>query len=112
MTPYITFRESDNEGNLRYYILQKAFPHFLGAITYLPIDNAIIHSAPISDYNMYVSFSGTIKGNVIPLLNSIDKEAESIMADMAQWYYQNRIMVDEKRFKKWKIKSYGTSGSQ
>ena len=111
MIPYVTFREP-LEGQLQYFILQKAFPHFVGVLTYLPVDNRIIPSIPISGYNLWVTFNGTLRGNMIPTYNNIDKEAMEALNAMAIWFYQNRILPDEKRYKKFKIQPNVSSPAQ
>ena len=106
MNKYITFRDNDNDGVLQYYILQREFPHYVGLISSIPIPEAMCCS-PIPGYNMYVVFSGTLRGNIVPSYKDIVKEIESVFDDMATWYYSERIMKDEKKYKKFKIITNG-----
>lgn len=101
MIPYITYREG--EGYLvKYYILQKAFPHINCIISQVPTKK-FVEAVPIASYNLYIVFEGTIRGNEIPSYTDIDKEIIATMEDMAQWFYLNRILTDIKKYKKWKI---------
>lgn len=101
MIPYITYREAVNGVN-QYFILQKEHPHFVGTITTMPIANSIVNQ-PIASYNLWVTFYGTLRGNFIPIESDIYNQIESVLFDMAQWFYRERILKDNKRFKKWKI---------
>lgn len=103
MIPYITYREADNEGILRYYILQKAHPHYVAVISYIPIENKLVGCVAISDYHLYVNFAGTLRGNMIPADKGAIKEIEAVLSDMGSWYFVNRVQPDVKRFKKHKI---------
>lgn len=102
MIPYITYREPDANGNLEYYILQKAFPHFCGRITEQPIDGAIINQ-PIAGYNLWIAFNYTIRGKMIPDYKNIMDEIEDIFFKMSVWFYTERIVTDKQRYKKFKI---------
>lgn len=110
MNPYITYREHDGVGNLKYYILQRAFPHFIGVLSEHPNHGSLV-SIPIHGYNLWVNFGGTIRGNIIPQYQNIQDEIQSIYNSMASWFYAERIMVDEKRYKKFKIISDDNSTS-
>ena len=101
MNKFVTFRDTDKDGNLQYYILQRDFPHFIGVVlNYYDIGNWY---APIGGYMMYVNFGGTLRGNIIPSYKDIGDEIQSVLGNMADWYYTNRILTDEKRFKKFKV---------
>lgn len=102
MIGYITFREPDKDGVLQYYILQKAFPHYVGRVVTYPVEGALAN-APVAGYHFYVTFAGTIRGNMIPSFNDVATEIESVYFEMAQWYYTNRIRGNEEKYKKWKI---------
>lgn len=103
MSPYITYREHDKGGVLQYFILQKQFPHYVGVVSSVPV--AGNWYTPIVGYAMYVVFFGTIAGRYIPDYKNVGDDIMAVMEDMARWYYDNRIATDEKRFKKFKIKS-------
>lgn len=100
---YLTFREPNEKGNLLYYVLQKAFPHFQAVLSVNPSDKGLAVS-PIAGYHLYVVIHGTLRGkNVIPVYNHVEGEMQSVANEMALWYLENRILVDEKKYKKWKI---------
>lgn len=104
MQPYITFREDGPEGtNQHYYVLQRAFPHFIGRIDTQISDNRMISPIPITGHSMWLSFAGTIQGNMIPSYHNIDKELVSVLSDMATWFYAQRISTNPNRYKKWKL---------
>lgn len=102
MIPYISYREKKPDGTLGYFIAQKLFPHYVGEIVTSQIQGAIVN-APIAGYNLWITFAGTLRGNMIPNFKDIIKEIENNYFEMAQWYYENRIVVDSSRFKKFKI---------
>lgn len=102
MIGFITYRELI-DGQLEYFILQKAFPHFVGRIVYAPVEGAIVNS-PIPNYNLWVTFNGTLRGNMIPDYRNILDEIENAYANMAAWFWAERICMGEKRFQKFKIK--------
>lgn len=99
--PYITYREFIND-ELGYFICQKDFPHYLCRISDKPIVN-FIQPIPITDYNLWITFNATLRGNVIPSYKDIGEEIVSVMQSMAAWFYNNRILPNEKKYKKWKI---------
>lgn len=105
MNPYITFREKDSNGNLQYYILQKEHPHYVGIIT--AFNDGSNWAAPIPGYNLYVLYSGTLIGNLIPLEKTISKNIELVLNNMAAWFWSERIVSAEWRYKKFKINSNG-----
>lgn len=102
MNPFVTFRDKDDKGVLQYYVLQRAFPHFLGVISTNPVAT-LIQPIPIAGYNMYVAFNGCLRGMVIPSYKEVDKEISETLEAMAIWYLNERILVDEKKYKKFKI---------
>lgn len=102
MNPFITFRELHN-GQLEYFILQRAFPHMIGRIATFPKDKAIINT-PIAGYNLYVTFDGCLQGNVLPSYRNIDKEVQNVFENMAAWFWSERIVGNEKKFQKFKVK--------
>lgn len=102
LIPYITFREADSEGINQYYVLQKEFPHYVGRIDTTPIDNAFLQ-VPIAGHNLWLTFAGCLRGNMIPVYDGADKEREHIYQMMATWFYQNRILKEPKKYNKWKF---------
>ncbi len=99
MEKFITFRE-DTDDKTQYYILQRAFPHYICSI----VDNQnykSIMKVPVPQTNLFVAFAGTIRGNFIPDYKNVLDEVKVILHDMALWYYTNRIETNPKRYKKW-----------
>ncbi len=101
--PFLTYREKDGD-ILGYFILQKAFPHFCGKLVGYPVEGAIINT-PIAGYNFYVTFNGTIRGNMIPNYRDVEDEIKNVFEAMALWYLHNIIEKNEKLYSKFKIKS-------
>ncbi|MES2287390.1 MAG: hypothetical protein V4547_16980 [Bacteroidota bacterium] len=99
---YITYREQDNSGRLCYYILQKAYPHFIGIISVGQLENSLC-SIPIANYNLYVNFHATLVGRFLPSYKDVLEDIELSMAGMADWFYHNRILADYKKYNKFKI---------
>lgn len=90
-------------GELCYFIAQKTDPQVVGIITHTPVAGKIVPSQPIAGYSLYVTLHGTIRGNFLPVWNNIDKELSAVLLDMASWYLVNRIIPQEKKYKKWKL---------
>jgi hypothetical protein len=101
-SPYITYRDKDEEGNLKYYILQRDFPHYLGVIVTIPMEGAISNEA-IPGYNMWVSFAGVLRGNYIPDYRNTMDEINSVFSNMAAWFWAERIQENPKKYEKFKI---------
>ena len=108
---YITYRELNKEGEHEYYILQKDFPHFCGLISTSPKE-VFVPPSVVSGYNLWIVFNGCLRGFVMPSYNGIDNEIMSILEDMAVWFYENRIVINEKKFKKFKLNSNVTSTNE
>jgi len=102
--PFITYRETDKNGILQYYILQRAFPHYIGLMATRPIEGSICQM-PVAGYRLYVTFDGTLMGNFIPAFKDSLQEVTAVMDEMAVWYAGNRIVENEKRYERFKIKS-------
>lgn len=100
---YITYREEDEFGRLCFFILQKAHPNFIGLLVASPVEGSLIN-VPISNYNLWITFNGTIIGNYLPATKGIMAEAYLIFNDMASWYYENRVK-GVKKLDKFKIKT-------
>lgn len=101
MSKFITYREEDKNGNLCYYILQKDFPHFVGIISTSPSEGT--WQSAIPNYNLWVVYAGTIRGNFVPSYRNISEETQSVFDEMAHWYYANRICEEPNKYKKFKI---------
>lgn len=102
MSPFITFTDKSASGETEYYILQREYPHFVGMIAYIPSVEPICQ-VPIAGHHLYINFWGTLRGRLMPISKNIDKEIGSVFEQMASWYYQNRILTDPKRYKKFAI---------
>lgn len=103
MNPYITFRDKDKDGNLQYYILQRSHPNYVGVISSVPISGTWL--APVGGYNLWVVFSGTIQGNFLPSYQNVSAELQSVLDNMAAWFWAERIVISPKRFEKFKLKN-------
>ena len=111
MQPFITYRELDKNNELQYFVLQKEFPHCVCYISAVKKEN-VLSQMPIAGYNLYVVFNGTIRGNIIPSYKNIAEEIDSVIASMANWYKENRIENNNKRYNKFKIKKDDTTSTQ
>lgn len=100
--PFITYREQVDSGELAYFILQRAYPNYIGCLVAYPIEKSIINT-PIAGYHLYITFDGVLAGNYIPAYKDVYDEIQSVFMEMARWYLSNRIMIDEKKYKKWKL---------
>jgi len=101
MNKYLTYRETDSGNRLCYYILQKEFPHYKALLSVGKIEDALV-SMPILGYNLYVNFNGVLRGNLIPNYNNVMDEIKMIMDEMADWFYHNRILIEPKKYNKFK----------
>ena len=99
--PFLTYRELDSGGRLCYYILQKAFPHYKGIISVGVLEEAL-SSCPVMGYNLYVNFSGCLQGNILPAYQDALKEINHVMFEMATWFLYKRVLIDEKKYNKFK----------
>lgn len=104
MEAYITYMEFNEKGQAEYFILQKAFPHFLAKVSPFP-STVLVDAAPIAGYNLYMRFSYTLRGMEVPSYKNIIEEIQMVLMDMAAWYLQNRIIKEPKRYFKFKIKT-------
>lgn len=102
MSKYITYRETNEEGQTLYFILQKEFPNYQCVVTEIP-NKILVNSIPITDYNLYLTFAGVIRGFMIPSYSDVEKQITDVMNDMMNWFYENRILVNPKKYKKWKL---------
>ena len=110
MNPYITYRDKDEKGELQYYVLQRDFPHFIGVLATYPVAGTWYSAVP--GYNLYVIFNGTLRGNSVPAYNNITEEIQTVLDNMAAWFWCERIAVDQKKFKRLKILSNASTGVQ
>lgn len=110
MNPFITFRENDENGQLQYYVLQRAFPHFVAMISTVPVTGN--WSSPVAGHYLWVVFKGSLRGNAIPSYNNVSEQIQTVMDNMAAWFHADRIVMDEKRFKRFKIKTDAKSPVQ
>lgn len=111
MMPFITFRDKDKNGNLLYYILQRDFPHYVGLLSPYPIEGVLCQSA-ITGHSLWIVFNGTLRGNMIPSHKGEMVEMQVVFDNMAVWFHSERILLDEKRYKKFKIISNGTIANE
>jgi hypothetical protein len=102
MEPFITFRDTDGRGELQYYILQRAFPHYVSKIEYKPSETALYYIS-ISGYYLYVVFDGSLQGRFLPSYKDAIDEMQVVVQNMAEWFYTKRVVVEPNKYKKWKI---------
>ncbi len=100
--PFITFRE-EVDGEEKYFILQKSFPHNVAIIATQPMANPIAQST-IAGYNLWLVWSGTLRGNMIAVYPEYKDQLVDCFEEMAEWFYNERILKNEKRYAKFKIK--------
>lgn len=100
-TPYITFTEPGKDGEMEYFILQKEFPHHVAVIRNYPVLGS--WSGVVINHNLWVVWHSTLRGNLIPSYMNMSDEIQTVVDSMANWFYNNRVLVDEKRYKKFKI---------
>jgi hypothetical protein len=99
---YITYREVDENDILSYYILQKDHPHYKAKIAYNSMF-CVVDSIRIDNYNLFLVFDFCLRGRFLPSYQKLDVEILLVMQDMANWFYENRILTDLKKYKKWKM---------
>lgn len=109
MSPYITFRELNN-GKLEYYILQKAFPHYVGRLSTNQYEEALFKSE-MPGYAMIIVLEGTLRGAAIPNYRDVADEIQSCLQNMAAWFWAERIQENQKKFEKFKITANVASNS-
>jgi len=102
MIPYVTYRETDEGGRLCYYILQKAYPHFIGIISVGQLEGTLC-SMPVGNYNLYVNFYGTLVGKFLPSYKDVLQDIEVAITGMSDWFYYNRVLTEPKKYEKFKI---------
>ncbi len=102
MEPYITYRDTDSTGELQYYILQRAFPHYISKIAYKPSDTALFYIS-VAGHHLYLWFDGTLQGRFMPSYKDAIDEMEVVIRHMAEWFYINRVIPEPNKYKKWKI---------
>ncbi len=101
MEPFISYREKDKEGNLQYYVLQREFPHYVGLLTIDPHLKSVL-KVPMAGYRFYVSYGGVLMGNYMPSTTS-EEDMLVVFQKMADWYLAERILTNQKKYKKWKV---------
>ena len=106
--PFITYREKDSKGVLRYYVLQKDHPHNVGVIISQPDHEAIVQSV-IPGYNLWIVWDGVLMGRYIHASVDYAKELQVVFDNMSAWFWAERIALDKKRFEKFKAKSNVTA---
>lgn len=102
MEPFITYKEKDVNGDDLYFVLQRKFPHYQAVVLEQPKEGAIV-SVPVSGHHLYLTFAGNIQGNYIPARFDVERELQDVFEKMAQWFYMKMVLVNPKRYKKFKI---------
>lgn len=101
MSPFITYKDADSSGELQYYILQREYPHYVG-IVYTHKKDTLIPSIQVTGYYLWIVFDGSLRGKIIPGYRAIQDEIFQTINSMADWFYQYRIIPEEKKYKKFK----------
>ncbi len=101
---YISFRDNDSKGELQYYILQRDYPHYVARISYKPSTESLM-CVPVTDHLLWLIFDGVLAGNYIPAHPSVKQELAEVFFNMATWFYSNRIVGNESKYKKWRVKT-------
>ena len=101
MSPFITYRDTNDNGELNYYILQREFPNYIGLISVYR-EKVLVDAIDIIGYNLWIVFNGTIKGSMIPSYKNVHEEIKDVLKEMSEWYYINRVIPQEKKYKKFK----------
>lgn len=99
---FVTFKEGEFV-----YILQSAFPHYVGKVWRCETDYALSEikkeiKCEVAGYRILISFVGTLEGNLV-YLGDKQQQLQKIVADMAFFYFLHRIDPDLKRYSKYKI---------
>lgn len=106
MQPFITFRDIE-DGELRYFILQRAFPNYVAVISESPFvkegKRQWVPSVPLTDHNLWIEFWGTVQGRYMPGYKDVFEEVKDVMESMALWFYNERVSKDLKKYKKWNL---------
>lgn len=108
MTKYVTFKDTDKSGLLQYYILQRAFPHYVAMVASVPMPEVIM-GCPVPGYYLWIVFSGNISGNYMVGHKGELENVKNVILDMVDWFLDNRINTDKKRYKKWQFNAPSTS---
>ena len=107
MQPYITYREEEN-GKLQYFILQRAYPHYVGVIAEGP-KNVVAQAVPVSSHNLWVCYWGVIQGRLAPSYKDAIREIQVVLEEMALWFYEQRVLKEPSKYKKFKINVSSTN---
>lgn len=100
--PFLTYRETNEKGELIYYILQKEFPHYLAWVSNTRVEKALAQ-ATVAGYNMQIVFCGTISGAFIPSYRGVVEQIQMVIESMSSWFLDNRINVEPKKYLKFKL---------
>jgi hypothetical protein len=100
MHPFITFREPLPDGEMGYFILQRAWPHYVGRIVTSGAENFLV-AGQVPHHTMWVTFNGVLQGNLLPAHEQAVREATETMVRMAQWFSEERISPQPKKYAKW-----------
>ena len=99
---YITYREKNDDGIICYFILQRSHPNYVGVVSLGPLEN-VIACSPMPGYKLYVCYEGCLQGYFMSSFSNSIQEVESVIFDMANWYVDNRIKLEPKKYEKFKI---------
>jgi hypothetical protein len=54
-------------------------------------------------------FDGSLRGNFIPGYRGVEDEIAMVINDMSLWFYENRILKEAKKYKKWHLPPQSTT---
>ena len=100
--PFVTFKDTDGQGKLQYYVMQRQYPNFVGTIVERPIEDSLA-CIPVAGHNLWVAFAGTVQGAYIPISKNMLREITETFIKMAEWYSIHRVMANPGRYKKFKV---------
>jgi hypothetical protein len=55
---------------------------------------------------LYICLEGTIRGRLLPSYTGLEEEIKGVLSQAADWFYKNRILENEKKYKKWLLFHY------
>jgi hypothetical protein len=95
-------------GELQYFILQREWPHYIGMIIDNPNYKSLV-KVPVPNTTLYVSLWGTLQGRLLPANAGMDNGIAATLTNMAVFYYEERIIPNQKKYKKWLLKPQSTT---
>lgn len=98
---YIAYTEESQFGTTDNFILQKKYPNFVGKLTITPETNWY---QPVPGYNLYISYAGTLAGNLFPSNKNAEQEVMVELNNMASFICNQDVFINGYGIDKFKIK--------